>query len=532
MSPRHETPTATGGKQCAINPGCLWTATATLVAIACFDLIEPIANLPLRVPRSFNEGWNAYWAATASSGGQLYPPMDALVSNNYPPASFFLVGLASKITGDPILAGRAIALLSFLLVAVNIILWLRRVGVRNSLAILSGAAFIVTLDALAHGMIGTDDPQWIGHALMTTGMLVLWRNPQSTPRLAGTAAMMMLGLWVKHLLIPMPATIIIWLSRLDRRALWKCIGFAATLGVLLLSASLVRYGHEFVDGVLRAPRRYLLARSVLMAYAVLPALFPILCLSSVLLRRLRNHEAARFARLYLVLAAIVAGIACTGDGVEANAYFDVAIAASLASGLALEEIAGYFSVPRGQHFYLKAVVLVSAVILISWTPFAIHSNLERLRALSARRQATPGDIDFMRQHGTRAAVCESLSLCFWSGAPFNFDFFNFGQKLKTYGIPIKACATLFDGTRFSVIQMYAPPKNVDARLPALCNRVITDNYEVARTSINGVFLVPRKAPSLSVPIARQAVREPTQRRSSARALTLQPPPPMPPVDHA
>jgi len=470
----------------------MWIATAIVVAIACCDLIEPIANLPFRVPRSFNEGWNAYWAVIAVSGGHLYPPMGATVSNNYPPASFFLVGLLGEVMGDPILAGRTVALASFLTVTIVIVMWLRRNGVRNSLAILTGAAFIITLDALSHGLIGTDDPQWLAHALITAGMLILWRNPRSTPRVAGSAALMILGLWVKHLLIPMPAAITIWMSHVNRRALWTWIVSAVVLGALFLSATLAGYGREFVDGVLRAPRRLLVARSILMAYDVLPALLPILCLSAVSIRNVRTSEAARFALLYLALAAIVAAIACAGDGVAENAYFDVAIAGSLAAGLALEDTASRVAARSRQHFLLKAAVLAPALILIAWTPLAIHYNVDRLRALSVRRQATPGDIEFMRQHGARYAACESLSLCFWSGAPFNFDFFNFGQKLKTGAIPVNVCASLFNGTRYTVIQLYAPPKNVDDRLPSQCNRVIADHYEVARSSINGAFLLPRE----------------------------------------
>jgi hypothetical protein len=467
----------------------------TLIVIACFDLIEPIANLPFRVPRNFNEGWNAYWAVTAVTGGQLYPSLDAQVSNNYPPVSFFLVGFLGQLAGDPILAGRAVALASFLVVTVNIVIWLRSNGVRNALALVSGAAFIITLDALAHGSIGADDPQWLAHALATTGMVVLWRNPRSTSRLAAAAMLMMLGAWVKHLLIPLPAAILAWLWHVHRRALWRGLAIAGALGGIFLAAACARYGHDFLGGLVHAPRRFLPGRSVLMAYSVLPALFPILCVASVSLRRYRSAQAVRFALWYLAISAVIASVACAGDGVAENAFFDVAIAAALAAGLALEDILSPAAAKYRLQRLAKAALFLPAVILIAWMPFAVRSNIERLNILSIRIQATPGDIEFMRHHASAGVACENLSLCFWAGASFNLDFFNFGQKLKTGRIPLDACTRLFDGTRYALLQLYSAPTDIDTRLPAVCNRIIADHYDVVRKSINGVFLAARKRPS-------------------------------------
>jgi len=494
MSLQDEAPPAIVAKAGFLGANWTWSAAVTLVVVACFDLIEPLVNLPFHVPRNFNEGWNAYWALAAVSGEQLYPPIAAQVSNNYPPASFFLVGALARVVGDPILAGRALAFAGFLVVTVNVVIWLRRNGVRNSLAFLSGAAFIITLDALAHGSIGADDPQWLAHALATTAMVILWQNPRSTSRLAGAAALMTLGEWTKHLLIPLPTAMLTWLWQSHRRVLWQWLTFAGALGGVLLGVTVACYGHAFLDGVLHAPRRFLLGRSVLMAYSVLPALFPILCVAAVSLRQFRSSQASRFALLYLAISVVIAGIACAGDGVAENAFFDVAIAATLAAGLALENLLRPTTTNARKHHVVKAAIVVPAVILIAWLPMAARLNIERLRFLAMRIQVTPGDLEFMR-HDARAAACENLSLCFWSGAPFNLDFFNFGQKLKTGRVPLDVCSRLFDGTHYRLLQLYSAPTATDTRLPAACNRVIADHYDVVRTSINGVFLTARKSPS-------------------------------------
>lgn len=475
-----------------------WAAAAFLLALACFDLVEPIVGLPLQIPRNYNEGWNAYWATTAISGGPLYPPVNALISNNYPPLSFFVVGLLGRMIGDPILAGRALALLGFLLVAINIVAWLCRCGVRVSLAIASGAAFIITVDALVHVYIAMDDPQWFGHGLMTTGMVILWRNPRSHGRLAISALLMMLGGLFKHLIIPVPVALAAWLFISERRAFWKWVSILVVLGVMAFSIIYGVYGHNFVEGFLHAPRQISFLAAVHMGIQVLPDLLPLLCLATALLPQFNKREPVTFAWIYLGVATAIGALAAAGAGVSENAVFDVAIAASLAAGLALENLAIAWTANYRKPAYLKAVILLPALAVILWAPFSIRLNIERLRHLSALAEATPSDIELLRQHDVRNAACESLALCFWSGAPFNVDLFNFGQKLKTGQMPLEVCRQLFDRRRFTIIQLYGEPGHYPWPLiPHECDRTIADNYEVIRKSVNGYFLVARTGPAAS-----------------------------------
>lgn len=51
------------------------------------------------------EGWNAYWAAAAAQGQALYPAPSGLVTDNYPPLSFHLIGLLVR-SGCGHLVGR------------------------------------------------------------------------------------------------------------------------------------------------------------------------------------------------------------------------------------------------------------------------------------------------------------------------------------------------------------------------------------------------------------------------------------------
>lgn len=139
-----------------------------------------------------------------------------------------------------------------------------------------------------------NDPRWFAHALMTTGMVILWRNPRSIPHLASAATLIMLGGWVKHLLILFPAALTAWILNNNRRAFWQWIGLVGTLGLPFFAAAIAGYSHNFLDGVFHAPRRLNLGRPLLIAPDVLASFFPFLCFALVLARQYRSSEATRF----------------------------------------------------------------------------------------------------------------------------------------------------------------------------------------------------------------------------------------------
>lgn len=44
-----------------------------------------------------NEGWNAYFADAAMGKMPLYPSASQLITNNYPPLSFYIVGSIGRL---------------------------------------------------------------------------------------------------------------------------------------------------------------------------------------------------------------------------------------------------------------------------------------------------------------------------------------------------------------------------------------------------------------------------------------------------
>src|ERR1700730_10175663 len=100
-----------------------------LIAILSFSRIWLI---PAHFSSDPNEGWNAFQAARAIGTEPLYSVPEALTDNNFTPLSFYLVGWAGRLLGDPIVAGRIIALIAVLAVAGCIFVVVRRFSVSGS----------------------------------------------------------------------------------------------------------------------------------------------------------------------------------------------------------------------------------------------------------------------------------------------------------------------------------------------------------------------------------------------------------------
>jgi hypothetical protein len=93
------------------DPRYLGVLRWTLYVIAILSFAWPVYRAFLNVEIQPNEGWNAYFADAAMGKMPLYPSADKLITNNYPPLSFYIVGVVGRFLGDPVLAGRLLSLL-------------------------------------------------------------------------------------------------------------------------------------------------------------------------------------------------------------------------------------------------------------------------------------------------------------------------------------------------------------------------------------------------------------------------------------
>src|SRR5260370_3115538 len=134
---------------------------AIAIALIAILSVSRIWLIPAHFSSDPNEGWNASKGARAIGTGPLDSGPQAITGNNYPPLSFYLVGWAGRLLGDPIVAGRIIALIAVLAVAGCIFVVVRRFSVSGSVTPTIGALLFLGFNAtLFRSYLCMNDPQW------------------------------------------------------------------------------------------------------------------------------------------------------------------------------------------------------------------------------------------------------------------------------------------------------------------------------------------------------------------------------------
>jgi hypothetical protein len=106
----------------------LAAALAALATLALIYFAWPVyrAFLPLQI--DINEAWNAYQTDMLRAGQPLYSSND-IITNNYPPLSFYVVNALSAATGiDVLYVGRLLSLAATVAIAFAVWACVRRLG--------------------------------------------------------------------------------------------------------------------------------------------------------------------------------------------------------------------------------------------------------------------------------------------------------------------------------------------------------------------------------------------------------------------
>jgi hypothetical protein len=430
----------------------LWGVLAALVATTLPLLLRDIWIIPQHVPLDPNEGWNA---AHALRLNQLYPSPGGWMINNYPPLSFYLAAVIAHITGDAVVAGRVISLLSFAAAAIAIATASRLMGTGRRAAC-AAALFFAAVLLVASDYVAMDDPQLLGHAIQLGGLLLALRG-RSLP----AALLFAVALFVKHNLLALPVATGLWLCTQNRRAGLTFI----TTGLVACGAGLLAFHAAFGTSLLAqlaSPRLSSLTNITVALRGLWWAPLPALAIIAIAPGRARS-----FVLIYGVAALALGLVFSAGDGVDANAFFDLAIALSLALGLAVD---------RKPLFALAA--LAPAIFL------ALHFHDNNYFYTRDFAQQSARDIAFVRtQPGP--ALCDQLSLCQWAGKTAQVDVFNVGEAIRTGARDPAPLVRAIAQHRFGVIQL----QDLDALGPQVRGSIAA-HYRVHHTNDNGSFLTP------------------------------------------
>jgi hypothetical protein len=292
------------------------------------------------------------------------------------------------------------------------------------------------------------------------------------PKPVAAALLMAAGLFVKHNLVALPLAAALWLPGRDRKAamLFVLTGLAAGLaglGVIRLFG--INLLAEIFSPRLLAFANFQFGVSHFFAWAAFP-----IVIACWLLWRYPPDRWTRLATLYGIIAIAMGGGFAAGDGVDANAFFDAAIALGMIGGLAVDRFT-----PSGRVIAaLSSLVPLLVLLMVNFhdSDFAFQASF---------RQQAKGDIAFIAGHGG-AALCEDLALCYWAGKDPTVDVFNMSEAFATHARRDGALTDDIAQCRFAVLQFdsldpFALGSNVHAALLA--------HYRIDHRDDDGTFFV-------------------------------------------
>ena len=409
-----------------------------LFAAAAWLFLWPCYRAFLNVEIDTNEGWNAYFADAALGRFPLYPSSDKFITNNYPPVSFYIVGVFGRVVGDPILAGRLISLAAVLLIGVMVAIAVRALGGNRAGSAVGAAVFVATISLYFDRYVGMDDPQLLAQAIMAIGFAGFLRAEFANRSCLAPILLMAFAGFVKHNIIAMPLTAFVWLAVQRPREAVKCAliaGVAVAAGFALCYAF---YGHDFFTNFAFA-RQYSWIRTF-HTWDDIKSLFVPLAASVIAGCFCWRERGSRFSLLFIAIALGADTLQRTGAGVDQNAAFDLVIAASVGTGLAFTQAGRANGLPIiGRRLLASALVLAILARFVLSEIQGPHRTFRLLFDPSFKTEIAT------REHAAAAMISQARAIpgpvictnyvCYRAGKPFTADKFNLDQRVISGSLP-------------------------------------------------------------------------------------------------
>jgi hypothetical protein len=480
----------TGGER--LGRTLLFALMGLVIAAA---VLGPLHRTFLQIPTDNNEGWNAYHAAMALSGATLYPLPDSFISTNYPPLSFYFVGLTGRWTGDPIVAGRLISLLGLAITCINLRGLARALGVRHFFSTFAATLFLLYVAVNASGYVDMDDPQWLGHALVTTGALLLLAARTRARPLAYLLLSSLLctaAVLVKQNLVVLPLALFVWSLIGDRRGLPVWTASSLLLATACVATMVAVFGSVSLQDIFMHQRVISLRRFDANALRYLMPMTPLVLYAALLAALAWRDANARFALLYAAIAGACGCFFLSGDNCDVNVLFDFLLALCLCAVLLAERLIVRVETPH-RAWAGVAMAAVIASVCLPTSAQSIEASAAMVRSDRHRRADYQALIATLaRAEGPVA--CEMTSLCYWAGRRFELDSHNYLMKIKRGGVSDAALRGMIDGHHFAYI---LATQVSDSRVPTASmfgddlSRDVQAHYAPVMRVEDQVLLAPR-----------------------------------------
>jgi hypothetical protein len=402
--------------------------------LAAYFLAWPIWRSQFLIEIWLTEGWNAYFQDAAASGARLYPEATSLIVNNYPPLSFYFVGLLGLIFGDNLFVGRVVSLVGLIGVAVEIFLCVRILSGGRAGAMIGALWYIAIMSHNSATYVGANDPQIAGEAIMGAGLVLMLARERARKSVTPALLVMVVGGFWKHNMIGIPLTAVAWLFLNHGTRAFRPVAIsalAASAGLLFCGAI---FGKEFFENILVA-RHYSIDHVVgnighLQWVAAALIIWMTWAATS-------GSIAARFTRLHVPIGLFACILQWFGDAVFGNAEFDLILAVGIAVGVTFEEIKSSVLAQRfgvnGAQATMVAIIAVRLIATDRQEPALILTDPHFRSQLYAGERSVRAEAD--RLASVPAGVfCTNKVVCRLAGKPFVVDDFKVEQMVATRAI--------------------------------------------------------------------------------------------------
>ncbi|WP_231920691.1 glycosyltransferase 87 family protein [Magnetospirillum sp. XM-1] len=456
-------------------------------------LAYPLARLFWDFEIDNTEGWNAYYQLRALAGESLYASGSPYFFNNYPPLSFYLVGVLSKLVGDVNLAGRLVSYASTAAVCLAVRSIVRSAGGSRLDGWFAAVTCALFFACLLTDHVGKNNPQLLAHAFVLGGLAVYLGGEMDARRAALTALLFSAGMLVKHSLVCLP--LLIAVDILVRGPGRARLAYFAT-GTALAAASGVLLGPPFFAQLL-ASRTWDLTRAFLFTTEILGQFQAPLAVVGLGLLAARRTRPAGLILAYLVCSLALGAGFSGGAGTDVNVYFDAYVALAIGAGLVLH-LAPY---PMARP--VMALVINAGVL--AYAPAALgRFGVEALGELANREAMFHDDVAYLKGiKGT--ALCQSHLLCLRAGKPAFYDPINSLQAMTMGRLPADTLTGMLKRREIAVVELVDPPKHTEDDNPGALVpparwqdfqdevfAVLREEYELDRVSLSGRFYRPKK----------------------------------------
>jgi len=260
------------------------------------------ALFPMEI--GLNEPWNAFYAELARQGGVLYPSAGALSANDYPPLSFYFIGMLTALTdGDAIYLGRFLSFVAVAIVALCTAACVRLFAGTRLAATVAAFWFLATVFRFFDDYVGMNDPHLPALAIMTAALVWALHLQAHNRAVEPAILLMVLAGFYKHSLIATPVTALLWIGLNN----WRLGLRAALTGTIAVVTGFaicgLLYGGAFFQQLM--PLRVYSIGASLASIGQLQWIAPALAIWAVWAWNDRNSSAARFSGIY-----VAAWLAC------------------------------------------------------------------------------------------------------------------------------------------------------------------------------------------------------------------------------